>query len=92
MSPSSVRQNTAHSRFELEVEGSIAVAYYRSAGDVVTFTHTEVPRQFRGRGIASRLVEGALETVRAQGLRVVPQCSFVARYIAEHPQFHDLLK
>jgi len=86
-----VTDNEAESRFELDEEGATAVAYYRLAGDVMTFTHTEVPRQFRGRGIASRLVRGALETARAEKLTVVPACSFVARYIAQHPEFRDLL-
>jgi predicted GNAT family acetyltransferase len=92
MSPFPVRQNTTQSRFELEQEGATAVAYYRLAGDVMTFTHTEVPRAFRRRGIASRLIRGALETAQAQGLTVVPLCSFVARYIAEHPEFRGLVK
>ncbi len=88
---SPVRQNTALSRFELIEDEATAVAYYRRAGDVMTFTHTEVPRQFRGRGIASRLIHGALEAARAEKLKVVPACSFVARYIAQHPEFRDLV-
>ena len=45
----------------------------------------------RGRGIASRLVQGALESARAAGLKVVPRCPFVSAYIAKHPEFGDLL-
>jgi predicted GNAT family acetyltransferase len=57
----------------------------------MTFTHTETPQRLRGRGIASRLVHGALEAVRARGLKVVPRCSFVANYVARHREFDDLL-
>ncbi len=89
--PSPVRNNTALERFELGVGEHIAVANYRLAPGAITFFHTEVPQPLRERGIASQLVQGALEQVRAQGLKVVPRCSFVRRYIATHPEFQDLL-
>ena len=88
---SSVRDNAALSRFELDAEGAMALAYYSLANGVMTFTHTETPQRLRGRGIASRLVHGALEAVRARGLKVVPHCSFVANYVARHREFDDLL-
>jgi uncharacterized protein len=47
--------------------------------------------QARGRGLASQLVAGALENVRARGLKVVPRCPFVRAYIARHPEYRDLL-
>ena len=86
-----VRNNTVLNRFERDVGGGTAVAHYRLSPGVITFTHTEVPPPLRERGIASRLVQGALEQARAQGLKVVPRCSFVRRYIATHPEFQDLL-
>lgn len=90
-SPSPVRNNTALSRFELDTADGIAVANYRLTPGTITFYHTEVPPQLRERGIASRLVQGALEQARAQGLKVVPRCAFVAHYIASHPEFSDLV-
>ncbi len=86
-----VRNNTALSRFELGIGDHTAVANYRLAPGIITFFHTEVPPQLRERGIASRLVQGALEQARAQGLKVVPRCSFVRRYIDAHPEFQDVL-
>ncbi len=87
-----VRNNPAEGRYELDVEGHIAAAYYDISGDVITFTHTEVPKQLEGRGIASKLIKTTLEQVRAQGLKVVPQCPFLAAYISKHSEFADLLK
>jgi len=86
-----IRNNAAASRFELDAEGGTALAYYRLADGVMTFHHTETPPHLQGRGIASRLVRGALESARAQKLKVVPRCSFVAAYMARHPEFNDLL-
>ena len=64
---------------------------YRLDGETITFTHTETPYRLQGQGIASRLVRGALEAARAEGLKVVPRCSFVSSYIARHPEFSDIL-
>jgi predicted GNAT family acetyltransferase len=87
-----VRNNTALNRFELEVDGQLAVAYYRMAPGVITFVHTEVPQALSGRGIATKLIRGALEMVRAQGLEVVPQCPFVSAFMGKHPEYNDLLR
>jgi predicted GNAT family acetyltransferase len=87
----SVRDNKALSRFELDTDGHTAFADYRVTNGTMTFTHTEVPPELGGRGIASRLIQGALEAVRAQGLKVVSQCSFVTAYIERHPDFRGLL-
>jgi len=86
-----VRNNTALNRFELDAEGHTAVAYYHPSPGVITFTHTEVPKELSGRGIGSALAHGALELARAQGLKIVVKCPFIAAYMAKHPEFNDLL-
>jgi len=86
-----VRNNEALHRYELDVDGQTAVAYYRLAPGVITFTHTEVPPALEGHGIASKLIRGALESARAQSLKVVAKCPFVSGYIGKHPEFNDLL-
>ena len=87
---SAVRDNKAKSRFELDVEGAMAFANYRLSPDTVIITHTETPRALRGRGIASQLVKGALEIIRADGLKVVAGCGFVVDYLQKHPEYADL--
>src|SRR5437588_2149968 len=86
-----VHQNPELHRFELDVEGGTAFAIYRLAGDVMAFTHTEVPAALRGRGIGSEMMHGVLQNVRAQGLKVVPRCPFVADFMDRHPEYADLL-
>jgi predicted GNAT family acetyltransferase len=84
-------QNTARHRFELDSEGHVALAFYQLADGVMTFTHTEVPIALAGRGVGSKLIQGALEAARAQGLKIVAQCPFVAAYLRKHPEFNDLV-
>jgi predicted GNAT family acetyltransferase len=86
-----VRDNKSQRRFELGVEGTLAFANYRLAPGTVIITHTETPAALRGRGIASQLVQGALERIRADGLKVVAGCGFVVDYLDKHPEFADLV-
>ena len=90
MSDNTVRNNTALSRYELDINGETAFANYRLAPGKVIITHTETPPALRGRGIASTLVQGALDHIRADGLKVVAGCGFVVDYLDKHPEFADL--
>jgi predicted GNAT family acetyltransferase len=87
-----VLNNTDKNRYELSVDGHLAATYYRISDGVITFIHTEVPDALAGRGVGGKLVKGALDQVRAAGLKVVPQCPFVRAYIEKHPDYADLLK
>jgi uncharacterized protein len=89
---SDVVNNKAHQRFELVVEGHLAAAYYKLEGNVVTLIHTEVPPELGGKGVGATLVQGALDQVRAEGLKVVPACPFVKAWIGKHPEYKDLLQ
>ena len=84
-----VRDNKLQRRFELDVEGQLAFANYRETPQAVIITHTETPRALRGRGIASELVKGALELIRADGQKVIAGCGFVVDYLDKHPEYRD---
>jgi predicted GNAT family acetyltransferase len=86
-----VTDNPARHRFELTVEGHTAFAVYALAGDVITFVHTEVPKELAGRGVGSTLAQGALENVRARNLKVIAECPFIAGYIKKHVEYAGLL-
>jgi predicted GNAT family acetyltransferase len=80
------------SRFELKVGNHIAFINYSAEGaGVLAFTHTEVPPALREGGIGTRLVLGALDQLRAAGLKVRPRCGFVRHVIARHPDYADLV-
>lgn len=69
----------------------VGYAAYRREGDRITFTHTVVEPEHEGAGVGSALARAALEGARAAGLRVVPQCPFVAAWIRRHPDYADLV-
>lgn len=78
-------------RFVVQVEGHLAQADYVLDGDRMVLTHTFVPPELRGRGLAEQLVRAALEEARRRGWRVVPACSYVETFFQRHLEFHDLL-
>lgn len=85
-----VTHNPEASRFEAQVQGSLALCEYRRSGKLVAFTHTEVPRTLQGQGIAAALVQAALAWCRAEGLQAQPLCSYVDLYMKRHPETQDL--
>ena len=86
-----IRDNNSRHRFELDVEGGMAFANYRLLPGTVVITHTETPPALRGRGVASELMRGVLEMIRADGQKVVAGCGFVVDYLQKHPEFADLV-
>jgi predicted GNAT family acetyltransferase len=86
-----VIDNPAQHRFELPVGDALAVAYYRLEGDRVVLLHTEVPGELAGKGIGSRLAQGAFESVRESGRKAVTKCPFMSAWVSRHPEYADLV-
>ncbi len=84
-------QNDADGRFEVHVEGEVAVLDFFRDGDRIIYPHTEVPPSLGGRGIAGQLTKHALEYARSNSLSVVPRCPYVRKYIDEHAEYQDLV-
>jgi len=87
-----VTDNPAENRFEIRADGELAgSAFYHLRGNQITFTHTETDDRFRGHGLASHLVQAALDTARERHLAVLPYCPFVKSWIDSHPEYADLV-
>jgi predicted GNAT family acetyltransferase len=87
-----VQDNPAHHRFELLVDGELAgQAVYHLRDGRVIITHSEVDPKFRGHGLAGELARQTLDILRGRGDRVVPLCPFFAKYVAEHPEYDDII-
>jgi predicted GNAT family acetyltransferase len=86
-----VRHNPPANRYEVLVDGYLSVCEYELEGGRMIFTHTLVPAELRGRGIAEKLVRAALTEARTAGRKVVPACSYVAKFIERHAEYQDLV-
>ena len=78
-------------RFVTQVEGHAARLDYIEDEGRLTITHTIVPPEIGGRGIAGELVRAALAYARDAGLKVDPQCSYADAWMRRHPEF-DVLR
>ena len=84
-------KNELMQRFELRIEGHVAVLdYVEQDENVLVFNHTFVPTELRGRNVAAILTKFALDDARRQGKKVVPQCSYVAAYLERNKEYADL--
>ncbi|HUA81715.1 MAG TPA: GNAT family N-acetyltransferase [Dyella sp.] len=85
-----IRHIAAAHRFEITVDGFVCELDYTLQGQVMSVTHTGVPEEVGGRGIAGELVRTAMEVARSQGWKVVPACSYARAWMERHPEFADL--
>jgi uncharacterized protein len=86
-----ITHNTAENRFEAATDHGMATLRYLLRGDVLDLAHTAVPQAAEGQGVGSALAHAALEHARAKGLKVIPSCPFVQKYMARHKEYADLL-
>jgi predicted GNAT family acetyltransferase len=87
-----VRDNPRELRYEL-VDGDTVIGeiLYRREVDAIALVHTEIEPAYEGQGLAGTLVEGALQDLRARGLRLIPVCPFVRGWLRHHPEYADLV-
>jgi uncharacterized protein len=87
-----VADNPDQEKYEILADGEIAgFVQYQLRGGAIAFLHTETDPRFRGHGVAGRLVRDSLDAARERHLAVLPYCPFVRGWIAEHPEYSDLV-
>jgi hypothetical protein len=71
--------------------GKYAYVEYHVDGGVTYIDSTFVPEEYRGQGLAEKLVKAAIEHAKQNKLKIVPICSYAKRYLDKHPEYRDLL-
>ena len=89
---SEVIHNPVEKRFELTVDGHLAVLDYIMMDDIIIFTHTGVPPEIEGGNVGIKLAQTGLEYARGNELGVRSKCWFVSKYLRRHPEYQDLVK
>ncbi|GAB4316693.1 MAG: GNAT family N-acetyltransferase [Bacteroidales bacterium] len=87
-----MEQNIVHSgnEFFLDIGGERSLLSYELFGDnTVVFTHTFVPENLRGQGIASRLIRRGVEWAHDKGYNIVAECWAVERFLERHPEYRQ---
>lgn len=87
-----ITDNKDAGAYELGVDGQTAAGLlYRATGTRVTLLATSVFSEFRGKGIASKLLGGVLDMLRAEGRTVTLRCPFAVAFVRSHPEYADLV-
>lgn len=77
-----VQHHADRQRFVIMTGRQESVLEYRLLpGGLINFTHTFVPQNLRGQGIAERLVRAGIAWAREQGLEIQASCWYVDRFI-----------
>ena len=58
---------------------------------VAVINHTFVDDSLRGQGVAGKLLQAVADTLRQQGHKATPTCSYAVHWFATHPEQQDLL-
>jgi uncharacterized protein len=85
------QQLVTSGRFEIDRDGETAYLEYTLTGNILELTHTEVPENLRHLGLASSLAETALKWAKDHNLKVDVVCTSVQHYVANHPEYADLV-
>ena len=86
-----LRDNTAASRYELDIDGETVFANYRRSGDTLTILWVEAAPALRGAGAAGRLMKLLAQVAAARGWRIVPVCGYAAAWLRRSPEFSGLV-
>jgi uncharacterized protein len=87
-----VTDDPDRSQFEIEVDGQpVGLTQYHLHRNRAAFLHTEIDPAFGGRGLATTLIQAALDEARTRGWEIEPFCPFVRAFIVKHPDYRDLV-
>jgi uncharacterized protein len=81
-----------HDRAGQRFVGAAFLAYQSLADGALDIYSVQVPSAARGRGIAGHLVAAAVGYARAEGVRIIPTCSYAATWFRAHPEAADQLE
>ena len=69
----------------------VAVVTYRLSEQWIALLHTGVQPGFEGQGMGSRTASLVFDDARERGLKIIPKCPFILRWLERHPEQHDAL-
>jgi predicted GNAT family acetyltransferase len=87
-----ITDNSELGIYEAAIGGRTAAGLvYSKVGSRVVLMATSVLPEFRGKGVAARLIGGVLDELRMQGKTATVTCPFAAAFVNAHPEYTDVL-
>ena len=84
-----IRNNPDRPRFEVLDGGTVIgqAAYVDDGEGRRIFYHTVIDEEYGGQGLAGRLAAQALDETVAAGLKIVPVCPFIKKYLRRNTRY-----
>lgn len=80
-----VRHDQEHRMFFIKLNGGAAYLKYQTTDkNVLDIVETHVPEEFRGNGVAGRLVEYAISYAKGLNMEIKLSCSFANDYVKKN--------
>lgn len=76
-----IKQCTKDCRFEIEFDKDKAYIEYIDNGDSLTITHTFVPKELTGKGVAAELTKKVIEYAKNSNKQLNATCPYAVRYL-----------
>ncbi|MBX2820355.1 MAG: N-acetyltransferase [Rhodothermaceae bacterium] len=83
--------NEKAKQYEADLGSAKAKIEYIPTKKMIVFTHTEVPREYEGQGVANKMIRHVLDEARENNMQVHPMCPFVKLFIRRHPEYLDIV-
>jgi uncharacterized protein len=74
------------------VDGEGELTFTQLGPTRISADHTLSPESMRGMGVAKALVDRLVADARAEGLKIVPVCSYVKAQALRHPDWADVIE
>ena len=74
--------------YSIDEHGSLVaeITFPTASKNTYCINHTFVDPSLTGQGIAGRLVQMAVDQIRAQGGTVTATCSYAVKWLEKHPE------
>ncbi|CAK1545876.1 unnamed protein product [Leptosia nina] len=86
-----VVNNVAKQQFVVTLQSEATLDYDLKSKEI-TFIHTEVPKEFQGKGVGKLLGQYAFDYARDNDLDVICKCHFLAKYYKDNIKQYKNLK
>ncbi len=91
-SPLNITDNIKDFRFQTPVGNDFAFIAYRWENGKLALMHTEVPKEFEGKGVASELAKFAFNEAKLHQRKVLVFCPYISSYLKRHPEYKELVE
>jgi predicted GNAT family acetyltransferase len=82
--------NENECKYEYHIDGHCVYITYEDKEGKMHLTHTIVPEELAGKGLARTLLEDVLEEIKKAGKKAVAECSYIVKYQEKNPDKRDL--